>query len=170
MFKKFIKSKNLRGFTLIELLMASGILMILIGVFTSILTSIIDAQLDSNATSGVDQDGRYVIARLIYDMQRASDIVSPAAPSASASSSLTIKIDAIDNVYSLNSNGNLELNNNLGINILNSYTTRIENLTFQRIGIGGLLDTIQVKFRIISRIAEPSGNETRDFQTTLGLQ
>jgi type II secretory pathway pseudopilin PulG len=170
MLKKLFKSKKLNGFTLIELLMASGILMVLIGVFTSILTSIIDVQLDSNATSGVDQDGRYIIARLIYDMQRASDIVSPSTPSASTSSTLTIKIDATDNVYTLSSNGNLELNNNLGMNLLNSYTTRIENLTFQRIGRGDLSDTIQVKFRIISRITESSGNESRDFQTTLGLQ
>lgn len=161
---------NKKGFTLIELLMASGILMILMGVLTSVFGSIIDAQNDSQATSGVDQDGRYVVARLVYDMQRASEIVSPATPSTTTQSTLTLKINTVDNIYSLDGSGNLQVNNDLGVNLLNSHTTKIENLTFQRIGIGGNTDTVQVKFRVVSRIQEAAGNESRDFQTTLSIQ
>jgi prepilin-type N-terminal cleavage/methylation domain-containing protein len=159
-----------RGFTLIELLMASAILMVLFGVFTTVFSSIIDAQLESTATSGVDQDGRYILARLAYDMQRASDIISPAAPSSTTQPNLTLRINAVDYIYDVDGNDNLLLTNDLGAHILNGYNTSVQNLTFQRIGGGGISDTVQVKFTITSRVQQANGPESRDFQTTLSIQ
>lgn len=172
MVKNYFKNKllNTKGFTLIELLMASGILIVLMGMFTGIFNSVLDAGLDSNATASVDQDGRYIIARLIYDAQRASQIVTPVSPGSTTYPSLTLKINSVDHTYSLDGFGNLQLNNDLGINKLNSYSIRIHDLTFQRIGIGDATDTVQVKFNITSKIQEASGSETRALQTTLGLQ
>lgn len=159
-----------KGFTLIELIMSMGIMAILIGVMTGIFGSTIDASLDSQATSGVDQDGRFIVARLAYDMQRASQIVTPAVPGSTTNPSLTIKINSIDYTYSLSGSGNLQLTDNTGPNNLNSNTTQVSNLTFQRLGIGDTTDTVQVKFKLTSRIRETKGSETKDFQTTLGIQ
>lgn len=159
-----------KGFTLLEMIMVMGLLSILTGVMTGIFGSVIDASLDSNATAGVDQDGRFIVARLVYDMQRASQIVAPAAPSSTVSQTLTIRIDSVDYTYSLDGAGNLQLTDNLSSNTLNSVNTRVNNLTFQRIGIGNTTDTVQVKFDIVSRIQERTGPETRNFQTTIGLQ
>lgn len=162
--------KNLKGFTLIELLMATGILTVLIGIMTGIFGSIIVAQLDSVATSGVDQDGRFIVARMIYDMQQASEIVMPATPGSATSQTMTIKINSVDYTYSLDANENLQIVSGSDSNNLNSNTSRVHDLTFQRIGIGNETDTIQVKFTLTSRIQETSGSETKSFQTTLGLQ
>ncbi len=161
---------RLKGFTLVELTMSIGIMLLLMSVMTGIFGSIVDTSLDSNATSGVDQDGRYITARLAYDMQRATQIVTPAVPGSTTSTTLTVKINSIDYIYSLNANGDLQLTDNLGANNLNSNTTQVSNLTFQRLGIGDTTDTVQVKFRLTSRIKENSGNETKLFQTTLGIQ
>lgn len=162
--------KNPKGFTLIELLMATGILTVLIGIMTGIFGSIIDAQLDSVATSGVDQDGRFIVARMIYDMQQASVIVAPVVPGSGTSMALTIKINSVDYTYSIDGNENLQIVSAADVNSLNSNTTRVHDLTFQRIGIGNGTDTIQVKFNLTSRIQEAAGSETKSFQTTLGLQ
>ncbi len=162
--------KKLKGFTLVELIMSIGILSILIGVMTTLFGQIIDTSLDSRATSGIDQDGKFIIARLAYDMQRASDIITPPIPGSTTSNSLTIKVNSIDYTYDSDGGGNMRLTNNNGANILNSNTTQVSDLTFQRLGIGDTTDTVQVKFRLTSRIKETSGTETKSFQTTLGIQ
>ncbi|HUQ84939.1 MAG TPA: prepilin-type N-terminal cleavage/methylation domain-containing protein [Candidatus Limnocylindrales bacterium] len=162
--------KKFKGFTLIELVMSMGILSILIGVMTTLFGQIIDTSLDSQSTSGIDQDGKFVIARLAYDMQRASEIVIPATPSATTSASLTIKINPIDYTYALDGSGNLQLTNDLGVNSLNSNATQVSDLSFQRLGVGNRTDTVQVKFRLTSKIKQTKGIETKSFQTTLGLQ
>lgn len=158
------------GFTLIELTMSLGIMAILIGVLTGVFGSIIDTSLDSSATSGVDQDGRYIVARLAYDMQRATQIITPATPGSATSTTLTIKINSIDTTYSLSGSGDLLLTDNTGPNNLNSNTTQLSNLTFQRLGVGDTTDTIQVKFKLTSKIKQAKGTETKNFQTTIGIQ
>lgn len=158
------------GFTLVELIMSMGILSILVGVMTTMFGQIIDTSLESRATSGLDQDGRYIVAKLTHDMQQATDIVTPAAPGSTTSPSLTIKINSIDYTYSLDASGNLQLVNDLGTNVLNGYTTQVNDLTFQRLGIGNTTDTVQVKFRLTSKIKQSKGSETKSFQTTIGLQ
>lgn len=166
---KFTKNLSSRkGFTLVELIMSMGIMTILMAVFTGIFSSIIDTTLDSTATSGVDQDGKFIIARLAYDMQRSSEIVTPAAPGSVTNPTLTVKINSIDYTYSMDASGNLLLTDNSGSNNLNGHTTQVSDLTFQRLGIGDTTDTVQVKFRLTSKIKEPSGTETKAFQTTIG--
>lgn len=150
--------------------MSIGILSILIGVLTTLFGQIIDTSLDSRATSGVDQDGKYIIARLAYDLQRSSSIVDPAVPSSSTSATLTIDVNSINYTYDLDGSGNLRLTNNFGPNNLNSNTIQVTDLSFQRLGIGDASDTVQVKFRLTSLIKQSKGNETKSFQTTLGLQ
>lgn len=164
-----MKSK-FKGFTLVELIMSMGLLTILIGVMTALFGAIIDTSLDSTATSGVDQDGKYIIARLTYDLQRSSEIVAPAVPSATTAPALTIKVDSIDYTYSLDSNGNFQLSNDYGDNVLNGSTTVVSDLSFQRIGVGDATDTVQMKFRLTSKVKETSGVETKAFQTTIGLK
>jgi type II secretory pathway pseudopilin PulG len=160
--------KKLRGLTIIELIVSMGILTVLISILMAMLSSIIGAQLDAKATSSVDQDGRYILARLAYDMQSAASIASPSA--GLTGGTLKIKINSIDYTYNLDSNSNLQVTNNNGTDVLNSSDTSVSSLTFQRIGAGGNNDTIKMSFTVTGKTRKTTGvqYETKTFKTTLG--
>ena len=126
-----------RGFTLIELLVYMGIFSILLVVLTEMLVSILNLQLDSTATSSVDQDNRFIQQRLTYDIQRAKSFtVSP------DQKTLTLSIGTSTYTYSALSNS-LQLN---GLP-LNSFDTTITNLLFQpnlanRVNVANSLDLL----------------------------
>ncbi|HEX8932442.1 MAG TPA: hypothetical protein VF810_04765 [Patescibacteria group bacterium] len=158
-----------RGFTQVELILSMGILMVLISILTTLFGQILDVQTQSKATSSVDQNGRFMLARLIHDMQSASNIVTPAAPG-SQSATLQINVNSVNYIYNLDNNGNLLLTNNLGTNALNSYDASISGLMFTRIGNGDINDTVRVAFTVTSRVQQANVFEQKSYQTTLGLQ
>jgi type II secretory pathway pseudopilin PulG len=168
------KTQNQKGFTLIELVLYAGILSILVGVMSALFGSIVEVQMESEATSAVDQDGRYILSKMLYDMKSINEndvIVVPVNPGDSGST-LQVQISAINYTYSIDANSNLVVTNTTTgeSNVLNSYNTSVSGLTFQRLGAGGANDTVRVSFTIQSRIQQPSGFETRSFQTTLARQ
>ena len=167
---------KLKGFTLIELVIYMGVFSILIGVLSSLFGSIVEVQLESTATSNVNQDGRYLLSKLLYDVKSASAsataaaIVVPANPG-DQTSTLQITVNSINYTYSLDANGNLQVVNGSTnqTDVLNSYNTSVSGLTFTRIGNGGSNDTVNVAYTIKSRTKESSGQpDTESFQTTLG--
>jgi Tfp pilus assembly protein PilW len=173
---KFIRNWKLKignslrsrvGFTQIELLLSMGILMILIGVLTTLFGQILDVQLESKAISSVDENGRYIMARLTHDMQSAQAIVTPE-NAGDQTNALQITVNSINYTYSLN-NGNLQLTDNIGSDNLNSTAASISNLSFRRIGSSGNSDTVQVGFTVTSNTKQAKGSEQKNFQTTLGL-
>ncbi len=168
--KNIQQRTNQKGVTLIELLMYMALLTILVTLISGIFASVLDSQLEAEASSAVDQDGRYLMAKLTRDMQSASAITQPAA--GQQGSTLQITVNSINYTYTSNGSGNLQLTNNNGTDNLNSFGTSVSNLNFQRIGSGGTNDTIRVSFTVTSRTKRSSGpqNETRNFETTLGLQ
>lgn len=163
--KKYIE--NYQGFTLVELLIYMGLLGIFLLVLTEMFVSILDVRVDSQATSAVEQDGRYLLARLAYDVNRASSISTPAT-AGNSGNSLVLVIGGVNYSYSLNS-GNLQLTSNQGTNNLNSSETTISSSTFQRLGNGNK-DSIRLQITIDSRAQRKKGVETKIFQTTLGLR
>lgn len=158
-----------KGFTLLEILLSMAILMILIGILTTVFGQILDVQLESKSTSSVNQNGQYIIARLVHDMQSAQAIVTPALPG-STSATLQIRINSIDYTYTASPSGNLVLINNNGTDVLNSNAASISGVTFTRLGNGDSNDTIRVGFTVTSRTQKVGGSEQKNFQTTLGLQ
>lgn len=162
---------KLNGFTLVEMVISFGVLTILLTILLGIFGSILDVQLESKSRSGVDQDGKYIMAKLNYDMHNASVIVTPASPGVSASLTLTNSADSINYTYSLDLSNNLQIVNNSTseVNVLNSNDVTIPSISFQRIGIGGVTDTIRVTYTVQSKIIRPAGLDIRIYQTTLGL-
>ena len=147
-----------------------GILSVLLSILVAVFGSIIEVQLESKATSSVDQDGRYILSRLIYDTQSATEIASPSA--GVTGTVLRITKNSENYTYALDTSGNLQITNNSGTDNLNSVDSMISDLSFLRIGSGTTKDTIQMKFTVTSKTQRTSGprNETRTYQTTLGLQ
>lgn len=151
----FTKAKS--GFTIVELLVYMGLSTIFLGVLTDIFIAILDSKIESEATSAVEQDSRFILTRLSYDAERASTM--------SASSNLIMTIGGSTYTYSISGN-NLTLN---GDN-LNSSETKISNLTFQQLGNPGGKPSVQVKFTATSVSQRSKGPEVRNYQTTIAAR
>lgn len=167
--KKVTGSRRyLRGFTLVELLVYMALLAIFLIVLTDILVSILNVRTESEATSLVEQDGRFIIARLSHDINQASTINIPATTGGSGGT-LEIVINSDNHTYSLSGN-KLQLTNVLGTNNLNGSETKVTSLNFQRVGNATGKDTIRINMAIESTTVRPSGPESRIYQTTVGLR
>src|SRR5258708_34652887 len=106
----------LKGFTLIELVIYIGVLSILLTAMSALFTSIIDVQFESTSTSSVNQDGRYLLSKLLYDVKSITNvppdgIVVPATAGVQ-STTMQLTINSINYTYSLDSNNNLQVVNN----------------------------------------------------------
>ncbi len=157
-----------KGFTLVEMLLFLAIFSGLLVMLTSLFTTSLDVQKDSEATSNVQQDGPYMVSRLTYDISRATSITTPSSLG-TQTSSLVIVIGGITNTYALTS-GNLTITDNIGTDQLNSYDTTISNLTFKRLGNSGGKNSIQINFTVTSKVLRKSGYDVKNFQTTAGLR
>ncbi len=160
--------KRAAGFTIVELLVYAGILTIFLYVLTNIFTAVIDMQLESETESAVIQDGNYILSRLGYDMNRASAIVLPAGLG-DQTDTLILTIGGSNYTYALTT-GNLVLTDAIGSGSLNSYGTTVSNLTFRRYGNVNGKNSISIAFTLTSTTQRPSGPQSRDYQTTLGLR
>jgi Tfp pilus assembly protein FimT len=171
--KKLIKKIIIfsqKGTTMVELLLYMAILTILLIALTSIFTSALDSQSESSATSSVEQDGNYILARLGYDIHGAQSINIPATNGGSGNN-FQIVISGANNTYSVDGNNNLVLTNNLGSNNLNSYGSSVSAFFVQRFGnVGGVENTLKINFTITSRTKRISGFETKNFETNLSLR
>lgn len=157
------------GFTLIELLIYSGLLSILLGVFVTLFGMIIDAQLESDSTSGVQQDGQYVLAKLSGDIENASSITTPASLGQSANT-LDIVINSVHYIYSIDGAGNLIVTTLAGSDSLNSYSTSISNLNFTRLGNVVGKNTIRFTFKVTGRTITKTGQESQIATSTASLR
>lgn len=161
-----IKNNFQRGFTIVEMLLYMGLLSIFLMVLTDLFVNILDVKSGSEATSSVEQDSRYILARLSYDINQATSISQPA--SIGGSGAILMMVVG-GNTYTYAVNGaNLQLTNNLGANNLNSSGSSVSGLSFQRIGNSGGKDTIKIDFILNSTTARTGGNEIRTFTTTIG--
>lgn len=161
--------RNKKGFTLVELLLYMGILSILLTVTLQMFGSVFELQLESQATSSVDVDGRFIMSRFNYDIGKTQTIISPASNGAS-SSALTVSVNSQNLTYSL-SNGNLTLlNAGTGTtDQLNSNETKVSNLSFLRLeGDSSGKDLVQMSFTLTSEVIRKTSKDVVTFQVTGG--
>lgn len=154
-----------RGFTLVEMLISTSLISILLVILTTILQSALETQLSSIATSNVEQEGRFILARIAYDLQRAESVVSPLSNQSAASLSLSISGDTY--VFASDS-GQLWLTRASGVYTLMQPGTTISNLLFT--GVGTSSGTTKPTEKIYFTLTDNSSNppETRDFEVTVG--
>jgi len=165
-----LKTQNKKGFTIVELLLYMTMLTGFLMVLTRIFTASFDVQFDSESQASIQQDGRYILSRIAYDIKRAQSISTPAAVGNSGNT-LALTINGISYIYTLTGN-NLTLTTNSQTDQLNSYSTQVSGLTFKRIGNGGVgKDTVQIQFTLTSIIRRSGGqHDAKSFQTTVGLR
>lgn len=150
------------GFTLIELIIYMALLAAFLLILTSIFVSVLDIRVGSQAVSSVDQDGRFILSRLAYDINRASAVSLP------NSTTMTLSIGGQSYTYSIVSS-NLQLAAPTSTDNLNGSGTTISGLNIQRVAnTGGREETFQIVFTLTSVNQKQSGPEVRNFQTTIG--
>lgn len=166
---QLLPMKHKQGFTMVELLLYMGILSIFLVVLTEIFLSTLNVELFSQATSATSLDGRFILARLAYDVGRARAITIPASPGGQVDNALQMTIAGVTYTYSV-VNGNLLLANDSGTNTINSYTTTIPQFRVTKLGTAQGKQSVQILFTITSTIQLEGVPETRTFQTTIGLR
>ena len=156
---------------MVELLMYMGILTVLLTTLTSIFVSAMDVQSESQATSSVEQDGNYILARLGYDIHRAQNISIPANDGDVVNNDFKITINGVSYEYKVDGSGNLVLIvNDVVSNNLNNYDTIISNFFVRRLGSGGRESSLKINFAVTSRTKRISNIETKSFETNLSLR
>lgn len=158
----------MEGFTLIELILYMGLLSILLLVLTQIFTTVLEGQIQAEATSAVASDGRFIYTRFIHDVHNANSVNTPLGLGDMADT-LSFTRNSISYNYSL-VNGNLILTDPSGTSQLNGINTEVSNLQFKRIGNINGKHTFQILFTISSKGGVRGNKEIKIFQTTAGLR
>lgn len=160
--------KTESGFTLVESLIYMALLSILLVILSQIFVSMLENQASSEAKSSTETDGRFILTRLIYDINRATSIVTPAELGQS-SSILGLTIDSQSFTYAITS-GDLQLATTASTDNLNSNLVTVSDLSFKKTGYNGGKDTVQIQFTVTSIGTVNGINESKTFQTTLGTR
>lgn len=161
-------TRNSPGFSLVELLLYMGLSTILLVVLTALLVTNISVQLESQALTMVEQDGRYLYQRLAYDLYQASEIVTPA-NLGDTNNQLVLNVDGTNYLYQI-INNQLYLSYDGNNYLLTSPDIQITQFEVTRIGNPDGKHAIDVNFEIESLIETTPENKSRQYQTTLGLR
>ncbi len=149
---------NQQGVTLVEVLVTMGLLSVFLLILTSIFTASADIQSQTGSYAAVTTDGRFLLARLAYDIRRAETITTPASLGDSAAS-LVLAIGGHSYTYSV-VGGRLRLDIDGDATYLTSKQTSISGLTFQKLGTDGGAASIRYSFTLASDSAHYTESQT----------
>lgn len=157
------------GFTLVEVILYIALTTSFMGILTKVFLDTLDVKKDTQSTSAVEQDARFLISRMMYDVVRADSVLAPSLLG-EVSDTLVFVSSGTTYTYLVNGQGVLGINESGVFGELTGPDTIITNISFTRLGNAGGIHSFQVVFDIESTIQETSGVEQRSFQTTLGLR
>lgn len=154
-----------RGYSFIEILLYLALLSIFIVSLSNLFVSSIDLKLESEATSAVEIDSRYLMSRFRYDITQASSISVPVALGESGGT-LQITKGGTNYTYSVDGNGDLVISDPVNLDQLNSSRTKVSSINFTKLGNAGGKNTVTVEFTLESRIFRAGEPEVRSFTIT----
>lgn len=161
------KIQKLKSFTLIELIIYIGIFSIMMLVLLDIFISSLKTKNITESTAYVNQDARFIFAKLSNDINNANSIDLPAL--GEVTSTLTLILYGNQETFRIN-NGNLELIDDSGTHVLNSINTIITNLAFHRLGNQGGKNSIKINITIESKALVNNRRQIINMQTTAALR
>jgi len=170
--KKLIDSK--KGTSLIELILYFSLLGIVLIVATDIMLKTSEFSLESSVRNNLQDDGRFIISRLSYDIRRADTITTPSTiGDSTAILFLTIGTDTV--TYSLVGT-NLDLEEKTGPPTkiqnatVNSTNTKVNSINFERLGNASGKHTIKISFDLEDSQAQKGGPKQKTFETVVSLR
>lgn len=162
-----MRTNKQKGVTITELLIYLGLMSIFFMVLLDIFTTTLKTKLSSESTSAVNQDSRYILSKLSYDVNNTDSVASPAR--GSEGSTLQLVKGGVSSTYSISS-GDLVLTT-AGIPMkLNSLETSLDSISFKNLGNPGGKPTIQVVYTVRSKVVLSGANKTQSVDTTVGLR
>lgn len=161
--KQYIKKQA--GLTLVELLIVMGMISIFMVMLTDIFAGIGSAKLASQATSAVTEDGRAIMARLEYDISRASSITVPE-NLAVTTSSITATTATIG--WTTIALSDSQVQYGLTTSYGSSSTLNPSMVTAHSVNLTGLTNATTYHFRVLSRDAAGSLTTSADYTFTTG--
>lgn len=156
-----------KAFTLIELIVFMGIFSGLLLILTNLFITSLDIKSQSESSSALVQDGRFILNKVTNDLNNANSVNYPTL--GSSASSLNFILYGTPMSYQLN-NGNFESSDGTGTYVLNSSDTKITSLTFTRLGNVGGKNSILINFTLQSKTNLSSGNQVISFDTAIALR
>jgi type II secretory pathway pseudopilin PulG len=162
-----MKKNRQMGVTLTELLVYMALLSIFLVVLLDIFTTTLKTKLSTESTSALNQDSRYIFAKLSSDIGNADSIITPTL--GATSGSLQLSSGGATNTYAL-SNGDLLLTSGGTSMKLNSLDTSLDNISFKNVGNVGGKPTIQVSFTVRSKVILAGVSPTQSVAATVGLR
>lgn len=162
------RSIGLYGYSLIEILIYMALLGIFLFGLTNMFVSSIDLKLETEANSSVEQDGRYILSRLRYDIINSSAISLPASVGAQGNT-MRLTRGGINYTYTL-SDGNLMVSDGVTSIQMNSPETHFTAINFKRLGNIGGKNTITISYTLESEAQQSKGTETRNYELTYGIR
>lgn len=162
-------TKYQKGTSLIELILYFSLLGIVLIIATDIMLRTSEFSLESAAGNDLQDDAKFIISRFSYDIRRADSISLPAALGDS-SGALTLAVGSETHTYTLNGS-DLEYQETIGPNSqtgnLNSNRTKLNYLTFERLGNTGGNPAIKITFELEGTTAKKGGAEQKTFATVV---
>jgi len=173
MIKKIFTKKE-KGTSLIELIVYFALLSTVLVIAVDIMFRTSEFSLESSAKGGLQEDARFIISRLSYDIHRAENVTTPA--NIGNTSSTLILTNGSD-TYTYNLVGStLELQSETGplpiiqnANI-NSNNTKVNSISFQRLGNSAGKHTFKITFDLEGTTVQKGGPEQKTFETVVGLR
>lgn len=167
--------KHQQGFTLLELLLYIGLTSILITIMSQVFLATLGVRLESQNTTSVQQDGRYILARMAYDIHRAKSITIPSLGQTAMGMTLVIEENGIDETYRYTVEGrDLLLTVGTQSATLNSQGSGITSLSVTRLGnsdtISSAKDTLSISLALEDSATVSAGAQVLELQTTAGLR
>jgi hypothetical protein len=170
--KIFETGKFQKGTSLIELLLYFALLSIILIIAVDLMIRTGEFSMEAGSQNVLQEDARFIGSRLSYDIHQAGAVTTPAALG-QTTTTLILTVGTETHTYSLNGN-NLEYQKIVGPNTqtanLNSNLTKINSLSFQRLGSTNGKHTIKITFEIEDLKGKKGGPLKKTFETVVGLR
>jgi len=136
---------------MVELLIYMALLVIFLTVLMDVFVTTLNFKLQSESTSALNQDTRFILEKISYDLYNADNFTVP------SPTQVSFTFAGTNNSYTI-SGGDL-LRNSVK---LNGTDTNVQSLTFTQID-----NTLKVSFTLESQINLPGGPRTQSVVTTV---
>ncbi|MBU0649605.1 prepilin-type N-terminal cleavage/methylation domain-containing protein, partial [Patescibacteria group bacterium] len=142
---------NRKGITLVELMIYLGLAGVMLVLLSELFISILDESVATQNYSAVQTDGRYIMARLRYEITIADAVLIPA--DLGSSSMELITLTGSDQHHYYLTEGRLYLNDGTGDYLVSQLDTIVSGLSFVRQGNVGGKPIISLQFTSSSGVA-----------------